>query len=96
MGPPRGRGYIVIDGKRNVLAGERMSIGRSRECELVVDDPNVSRRHAEVRKTIEGWMVVDLGSTNGVKVNGKRVHEEVLRPGDTITLGLVDLEFGEE
>ena len=96
MGAPRGRGYIVIDGKRNVLAGERMTIGRSRECELVVDDPNVSRRHAEVRKTIEGWMVVDLGSTNGVKVNGKRVHEEVLRPGDTITLGLVDLEFGEE
>jgi hypothetical protein len=96
MGPPRGRGFVVIDGKKNVLAGERMTVGRSRDCELVVDDPNVSRRHAEIRKTIEGWMVVDLGSTNGVKVNGKRVHEEVLRPGDTITLGLVDLEFGEE
>jgi hypothetical protein len=96
MSEPRGRGYIVIDGKKNMLAGERMAIGRSRDCELIVDDPNVSRRHAEVRKTIEGWMVVDLGSTNGVKVNGKRVKEEVLRPGDKITLGLVDLEFGEE
>jgi hypothetical protein len=96
MSERRGRGYIVIDGKKNVLAGERLTIGRSRECELVVDDPNVSRQHAEVRKTIEGWMVVDLGSTNGVKVNGKRVKEEVLRPGDKITLGLVDLEFGEE
>jgi hypothetical protein len=96
MGKPRGRGYIVIDGKKHVLAGERLTIGRSRECELMVDDPNVSRRHAEVRKTIEGWMVVDLGSTNGVKVNGRRVHEEVLRPGDKITLGLVELEFGEE
>jgi pSer/pThr/pTyr-binding forkhead associated (FHA) protein len=96
MERPRGRGYVVVDGKRNLLAGERMTIGRSRECEIVVDDPNVSRQHAELRKTIEGWMVVDLGSTNGVKVNGRRVREEVLRPGDKITLGLVELEFDEE
>jgi hypothetical protein len=96
MARPQGRGYVTIDGKRTMLAGERMTIGRSRECELLVDDPNVSRRHAEIRKTIEGWMIVDLGSTNGVKVNGRRVNEEVLRPGDKITLGLVELEFAEE
>jgi hypothetical protein len=96
MERPRGRGYITVDGKRHMLAGERMTIGRSRECEILIDDPNVSRRHAEVRKTIEGWMIADLGSTNGVKVNGKRVHEEVLRPGDKITLGLIELEFDEE
>jgi Protein of unknown function (DUF3662)/FHA domain len=96
MGPRRGRGYVTIDGKKTLLAGERMTIGRSRDCEIVIDDPNVSRRHAEIRKTIEGWMVVDLGSTNGVKVNGRRVQEEVLRPGDTITLGLVELGFDEE
>jgi Protein of unknown function (DUF3662)/FHA domain len=96
MSERRGRGYVVVDGKRNILAGERLTIGRSRESEVVVDDPNVSRQHAELRKTIEGWMVVDLGSTNGVKVNGKRVKEEVLRPGDKITLGLVELEYGEE
>ena len=96
MAERRGRGYIAVGGKRHMLAGERLTIGRSRECEILVDDPNVSRRHAEVRKTIEGWMIVDLGSTNGVKVNGKRVQEEVLRPGDTITLGLVELHFDEE
>jgi len=96
MAKPRGRGYVTIDGKRNLLSGERMTIGRSRECELVIDDPNVSRQHAELRKTIEGWMIADLGSTNGVKVNGKRVHEEVLRPGDKITLGLIELGFDEE
>ena len=96
MAAPRGRGYIVYEGKRTLLAGERMTIGRSRECEIVVDDPNVSRQHAEVRKTIEGWLIVDLGSTNGVKVNGKRVKDEVLRPGDTITLGLIELSFDEE
>jgi predicted component of type VI protein secretion system len=96
MAEQRGRGYITYEGKRNLLAGERMTIGRSRECELVIDDPNVSRRHAELRKTIDGWLVVDLGSTNGVKVNGRRVHEEVLRPGDSITLGLIELKFEEE
>ena len=96
MAQPRGRGYVTIDGKRTLLAGERMTIGRSRDCEIVIDDPNVSRRHAELRKTIEGWMVADLGSTNGVKVNGRRVHEEVLRPGDKITLGLIELGFDEE
>jgi hypothetical protein len=95
-GRVRGRGYISWEGKRNLLAGERMTIGRSRDCELVIDDPNVSRQHAEVRKTIDGWMIVDLGSTNGVKVNGRRVQEEVLRPGDKITLGLVELGFDEE
>lgn len=96
MAKPRGRGYIEFEGKRHMLAGERMVIGRSRECELVIEDPNVSRQHAELRKTIEGWLIVDLGSTNGVKVNGRRVHEEVLRPGDKITLGLVELGFDEE
>ena len=95
-GRSRGRGAIVFEGKRTLLAGERMTIGRSRECDIVIDDPNVSRRHAEVRKTIEGWMVVDLGSTNGVKVNGSRVREEVLSPGDEITLGLIQLSYDEE
>jgi hypothetical protein len=95
-GRNRRRGLIVFDGKRTLLAGERMTIGRSRDCEIVIDDPNVSRRHAEIRKTIEGWMIVDLGSTNGVKINGRRVHEEVLSPGDEITLGLIRLEYNEE
>jgi hypothetical protein len=95
-GPPRGTGMLLYDGKRTVLAGERTTIGRSRECDVVIDDPNVSRKHAEVRKTIEGWMVVDLGSTNGVKVNGRRVREAVLSPGDEITMGLAQLEFAEE
>jgi hypothetical protein len=95
-GRPRGRGLLVFDGKRTVLAAERTSLGRSRECDIVIDDPNVSRKHAEVRRTIEGWMVVDLGSTNGVKLNGRRVNEEVLAPGDEITLGLAQIKFEEE
>jgi hypothetical protein len=96
MERPRGRGHITVDGKRHMLAGERMTIGRSRECEILIDDPNVSRRHAELRKTIEGWMIADLGSTNGVKVNGRRVEHAVLKPGDEITLGLSRLSFEQE
>jgi hypothetical protein len=93
---PRGQGTLFFDGKRTLLTGERTTIGRSRECDIVIDDPNVSRKHAELRRTIDGWTVVDLGSTNGVKVNGRRVREAVLSPGDEITLGLATLDFNEE
>jgi pSer/pThr/pTyr-binding forkhead associated (FHA) protein len=62
----------------------------------VIDDPNVSRRHAEVRRDGDGWVVSDLGSTNGVKVNGRRVEEAPLAEGDEITLGLAKLFFETE
>ena len=56
-------------------------------------DPNVSRRHVELRRDDNGWQVVDLGSTNGIKVNGQRVNQAALRPGDRITIGVTDLSF---
>jgi hypothetical protein len=91
-----GRALLVVDGKRNVLSGDRVVIGRSRESDIVIDDPNVSRKHAELRARDGGWVVVDLGSTNGVKVNGRRAKETPLQPGDEIMLGLVRLEFEAE
>jgi predicted component of type VI protein secretion system len=91
--PVRARGLLVGEGKRTVLSGPRAVIGRSRECDVVLDDPNVSRRHAELRSGPEGWTVIDLGSTNGIKVNRRRVTEHVLEHGDTITLGLTDLTY---
>jgi pSer/pThr/pTyr-binding forkhead associated (FHA) protein len=91
--PSRARALLVAEGKRNVLGGERATIGRSRECDVVLEDPNVSRRHAELRREGDGWAVVDLGSTNGVKLNRRRVEHAVLQPGDTITLGVTDLTF---
>jgi pSer/pThr/pTyr-binding forkhead associated (FHA) protein len=60
---------------------------------VVLNDPNVSRRHAELRRSDSGWEVVDLGSTNGIKVNGRRRDRAPLEPGDRITLGLTDLTF---
>ena len=53
----------------------------------------MSRRHAEVRRDENGWHLVDLGSTNGVKVNGRRVDQMALGPGDRVTIGLTDLTF---
>jgi hypothetical protein len=90
----RRQALLVGDGRRSMLSGRRVVVGRSRDCDVVVSDPNVSRRHAEVRRDDEGaWSVVDLGSTNGLKVNGRRVERSPLRSGDRITLGVTDLTF---
>jgi pSer/pThr/pTyr-binding forkhead associated (FHA) protein len=53
----------------------------------------VSRRHAELRTEGGRWSVVDLGSTNGIKVNGRRVDKRELSDGDKLTLGVTDLTF---
>jgi hypothetical protein len=84
---------LVGQGKRNVLSGSRVLLGRSRECDIIVNDPNVSRRHAELRSNGGRWSVVDLGSTNGIKVNGRRVDQRELSDGDKLTLGVTDLTF---
>jgi hypothetical protein len=94
--PSTGRAMLVSDGRRTVLSGSRMLIGRSKEADVVIDDPNVSRRHAELRHQDGAWIVADLGSTNGMKVNGRRVEHAVLKPGDEIMLGLVRLSFEQE
>jgi hypothetical protein len=89
----RGQALLVGGGRRNVLSGSRVVVGRSREADIVLQDPNVSRRHAELRRDEGGWQVVDLGSTNGIKVNGRRVDHQPLSPGDEITIGVTDLTF---
>ncbi len=68
------RAIVALDDRRYVLEGPRATIGRSKEVECVLSDPNVSRRHAELRRAQNGdWTIADLGSTNGIKVNGRRV-----------------------
>ena len=69
-------------------------IGRSRECDLRVADGNASRRHAEVKQDGDAYVVVDLGSTNGTELNGRRITRETLTDGDRITIGATDLVFG--
>ncbi len=69
-------------------------IGRAATCQLSLDDPLVSRNHAALSVTEEGAIVEDLGSRNGVKVNGQKVNgERRLMNGDTISIGSQDLRF---
>lgn len=95
--PVMSRAVVDLNDRRYVLDGPRAVLGRSDTVECVLRDPNVSRRHAELRQDRTGqWEVVDLGSTNGVKVNGRRVTEAPLREGDQVTVGTTTFRFGIE
>lgn len=85
---------LLIDGKRLVVGPAGATLGRSRQNEVVLNDPNVSRRHAEIRPRGGSWVLSDLGSTNGSCLNGRRIENpEVLKPGDEIELGTSTLTF---
>ena len=84
---------LSYDGTRHEVKQPRVVIGRSRDCDIQLADANVSRRHAEVRQEGASYWIVDLGSTNGLEVNGKRVKRAKLSDGDTITLGSTELKF---
>ncbi len=75
------------------LDRQRFVVGRSRECDIRLSDPNVSRRHAEVRREKDAYWIVDLDSTNGVEVNGRRLRRSKLSDGDVITVGSTDIRF---
>jgi hypothetical protein len=88
------RAVISMQDRRYVFDGPQATIGRSKSAECVLSDPNVSRRHAELRREENGdWQIVDLGSTNGIKVNGRRVPSTRLSPGDQITVGTTTFTF---
>ena len=84
---------LTVDGKRHEVDKRRVVIGRSKECEIKLSDPNTSRRHAEVRQEGAAYWLVDLDSTNGSAVNGHRTARAKLESGDTITIGSTDLLF---
>jgi pSer/pThr/pTyr-binding forkhead associated (FHA) protein len=81
------------DGVREVVLGERLTIGRVEGVDLVLDDKGISRKHCEVVKSAESWLLRDLGSSNGSFVNGQKVTERALRDGDQIRLGALSLTF---
>jgi hypothetical protein len=85
---------LVLGGKRMVVGPAGATLGRSRKCDIVVDDPNVSREHAEIRPRGGSWVLRDLGSTNGSSINGRRTDgAEVLKAGDEIELGTSTMTF---
>jgi pSer/pThr/pTyr-binding forkhead associated (FHA) protein len=85
---------LTFDGSEHAVEQRSVVLGRSRECDVRVDDPNVSRRHAEVRQEGATYWLVDLDSTNGTELNGRRVSRAKLADGDTITLGGTEIVFG--
>jgi hypothetical protein len=85
---------LVVDGKRLVVGPAGVTIGRSRQCDIVLNDPNVSREHAEIRPRGGSWVLSDLGSTNGSSLNGRRIEgPEVVKPGDEVEVGTSKIRF---
>jgi pSer/pThr/pTyr-binding forkhead associated (FHA) protein len=87
---------LTWDGKRHQIAKRRVVLGRSRDADLQVNDPNVSRRHAELRQEGATYWLVDLDSTNGVEVRGKRVKRLKLEDGTRFTIGSTEITFARE
>jgi FHA domain-containing protein len=88
------RALLIYGGRRLVVGPRGATLGRSRDCDIVVDDANVSRQHAELRPRGGGWVLSDLGSTNGTRLNGRAIQApEVVRPGDEIELGASLITF---
>ena len=88
-------GRAVLRGRQgDYTVGAAVTVlGRSRRCDIVLTDPNVSRQHAEIRRQDDGFMLLDLGSTNGTRVNRRDVKQVVLQHGDRIELGTTELLF---
>jgi pSer/pThr/pTyr-binding forkhead associated (FHA) protein len=84
---------VLEDGSRVQLGDEPVTIGRSPDCDVVLRDGTVSKHHAEVRREGAGFLLVDLGSLNGTRVNGRGVKEHRLADGDQVAVGPVALRF---
>lgn len=84
---------VTGDGRRIAITDQAVVIGRLSTCDIPLGDPQVSRRHAEVRRDDEGFAVFDLGSTNGTLVNGSPVRERRLADGDELRIGSATIRF---
>ena len=87
---------LTIGAEVHELPGHPVVLGRSKDSDIRLADPNVSRRHAEIRPTLEGFTIVDLDSTNGIEVDGKRVKELELTDGARFTIGTTEVSFTQE
>ncbi len=88
------RALLAVSGRRLLVPPGGGTIGRSRECDIVLEDTGISRQHAELRPGLSSWEIQDLGSTNGVLVNGRAiVGAQPLELGDRIELGTTELLF---
>lgn len=84
---------LIISGNAHELTEDRITIGRATDNAIVISDPSVSGRHAELRLTGETYVLKDLGSTNGTRVNRISVTETLLRFDDRIRFGAVEARY---
>ena len=85
---------VLATGQRIDLTDDIVKIGRHQSCTIVFADSNVSRVHAQLQQDSTGWLVVDLGSTNGIKVNGTKISKEkLLADGDELAFGTSTARF---
>ena len=92
--PAANTALVLSTGQRINLSGETMKIGRHATCSVVFADSNVSREHAQLINSIDGWSIVDLGSTNGTKVNGVKIAgQKLLMTGDELAFGTSTARF---
>jgi hypothetical protein len=87
---------LSFAGDRVEVTKPRAVVGRSKDADIQVDDPNVSRRHAELRREGSAYWLVDLDSTNGIEVRGKRVKRLKLEDGTRFTIGSTEVTFSRE
>lgn len=89
--------FLIVEGvKVFPLSAPVINIGRRLDNQLIIDDPRVSRNHAQLRSIKGRFVVFDLNSTGGTFVNGQRTSQSVLYPGDVISLAGVSLIFGQD
>jgi len=85
---------VLQNGERITLDTDSLKIGRQASCRVVFNDSNVSREHAQLRRSADGWKLLDLGSTNGTKINGVKITEEqLLANGDELGFGTSSAKF---
>jgi hypothetical protein len=89
--------FLILDGRRTVpVTRPIVTMGRSLDNDVIVDDARVSRHHAQLRRRAGRYVVYDLGSSGGTMVNGDRVSECLLQAGDVISLGGMQIIYGED
>jgi len=95
--PPPGRPFLVAEGKRHIsLLEPIVTVGRSLDNSVILEDPRVSRYHAQLRHRYGRYVLYDLSGSSGTRINGYQIEECVLHSGDVISLGGVEVIYGED
>jgi hypothetical protein len=91
--------FLIVDGRRQISLNSRLvRVGRAHDSDVIVDDRRVSRRHLELRwqDDVSKFLCLDMDSTGGTKLNGYPIRQCTLEAGDVISLGGVEVIYGEE